>query len=177
MGWLPYCFQICFIGLGATTNRVARGNQTLWPFLSTSMTLDYQGVIYQQKHIRWNQLPGYGSSFQLGMVVLQETHIAINKKMHLQWGLFSIARLVYHSANNILLAFVGLGALDSLMSLVNLGLSALDFWHGVLLGKVSKEWKTPNWGSMIETETSWRPNAWGTHDAWEIKRGKIYNHY
>lgn len=59
------------------------------------------------------------------------------------------------------------------MSLVNLGLSALDFWHGESVCKVSKEWKTPNWGSMIETETSWRPNAWGTHDAWEIKRGKI----
>lgn len=61
------------------------------------------------------------------------------------------------------------------MSLVNLGLSALDFGHGESLCKVSKEWKTPNWGSMIETETSWRP----THgeptmlDAWEIKRGKI----
>lgn len=81
-------FRICFNGLGATTNQVARGNQTLLPFLSTWMILDYQGFVYTQKHFRWNQLPGYGSSFQLGIVILQETHIAIWKKCIFNWGLF-----------------------------------------------------------------------------------------
>lgn len=38
-GMIAVLFQICFNGLGATTNRVASGNQTLWPFLSNY--LDY----------------------------------------------------------------------------------------------------------------------------------------
>ena len=52
-------FQICFNGLGATTNRVARGNQTPWPFQSNYIPgLLKISKAPQKKHIRFSSTSG-----------------------------------------------------------------------------------------------------------------------